>query len=225
MNNQNDSGFLLYGMLFYSNKCDFCKKVRPIIYTNGLGHYIQEICVDNMPEDQIAQYGLRLVPTLVVIYENKMQCVKNKTIFESNEVFEWVEQRILQRRDMLKNSSEHTRQNIINENIMKKKEDNIHDYHPLETGGQSDIYSYWFKDINKDNGLAQPKSFLPYGQDDTYSIATYNEKNSHKYKLNENETKKLMYQMENDRKLQSEKIMEFNQTKQLLVAKKKLGML
>ena len=229
MNNQNDTNFSLYGILFFSNKCKYCEKLRNVIYMNGLGWYIQEMCIDEMREEQIVQWGLEVVPTLVVIYENRSQGIKQKTVFKQQEVFEWVEQRVIQRREMMKNSSESTRQNIIAENIMNKKKDNIHDYHPLETNSQSDIYSYWFKDIAKDNGLAQPKSFLPFNNEDqndfNQTIETYNEKNSHKYKLGERETKQLMENMLKSRTTQSGEFEKINETKRLLAAKKKLGAL
>ena len=227
MNTQNDTGFSLYGILFYTNSklCEFCTPLRNVIFSNGLSHYIQEMCIDTMSEEQYAQWGLTVVPTLIVIYENKMQGIKNKTIFIGREVSDWVEQRVLQKREMLKNTSETTRQNIINENIMNKKKDNIHDYNPLETGGQSDMYSYWFNDMNKDTGQAHPKNYLPYGQDENYSIATINEKNSHKNKIGERETKDLIVQMEKSRNQQNDTIVKNNELNRLMAAKKKLGML
>ena len=223
MNNQNEQGFSLYGILFFSNKCKFCYDLRTIIHNNGLNYYIQEMLVDEMREEQIASWGLECVPTLVVVYENKSQNIRNKTVYKEKEVFEWVEQRILQKKQVMANSSENTRQSIITDNISAKKKDNIHDYHPLETNSSSDIYSYWFKDMSKDTGIAQPKNFLPYGQDDEYRIATYNDK--HQHKLKTNDSKQLLVEIENNRKKQNDEISNNNETRQLLLAKRKLGML
>ena len=223
MNNQNDNGFTLYGILFYSNKCKYCYELRNIIHSNGLTYYIQEMLVDEMKEEQIASWGLECVPTLVVVYENRNQNIRNKTVYKEKEVFEWVEQRILQKKQIQANSSENTRQSIISDNIAAKKKDNIHDYHPLETNSSSDIYSYWFKDMSKDTGLAQPKNFLPYGQDEDYRIATYNDKQQGKIRSKESST--MITDIENSRKLQADEITKNNESRQLLLAKKKLGML
>ena len=181
-----------------------------------------------MTTEQVIEYGIDVVPILIVVYENQYSKQKTKTIYKTNEVFEWVEQIIIQRREAMKNSSDNIRQDIIDENKKNKKKDHLYDLNQLETSGVSDIYSYWHKELEQDTGIAQPKNFLPYGKDEDYNIETYNEydkKNPHKYKLNINETKTLLSQLENTRKNQYEDIVKNNEVRQIMAAKKKLAII
>jgi hypothetical protein len=129
----------------------------------------QMVCV----EDMIAQkrplpQGITMVPALILPEMNAM--------FQGKETFMWLEK---------------IRTNYVKANMMSAMVNNgPHGFVNTEMGGVSDTFAYTTAD------MAQPKSFLPYGQDDQYNIYTGNEGQ----KLKDKDQKKLIQEVEQKRK-------------------------
>jgi hypothetical protein len=124
-------------------------------------------------EDLIRQ-GINNVPTIMVINQNGTE--SRKDIFDGANAFNWIEQFVSNRREFMMRQAEETRK-LIQINNQKLYEDNkaLKGYYTMETSGLSDAYAYYSKDISKDVDIAQPKTFLPYGKDQEYSIVTLND--------------------------------------------------
>jgi len=182
--------------------------------------FFTQKCIEGIKTDELIQMGLRVVPTLVVI--NKTNTGTNKQIYEETKAFEWVQQLLTNRREnMIKMADERRRLIQIN-NIKSKHHDGLHDHDPLETGGVSDDFAYWSADMTKDIDIAQPKSFLPYGKDDQYSIATFID--NKKFKLTEDEQKRRIAEVELARKSQDNAIKGINERQHMeAVVKSDMG--
>jgi hypothetical protein len=176
----------IFGILFYSNKCKHSNNLRLLMHNNDLLKFFTEKCIDNMNVDELTEYNLSTVPTLVVIQRNVNNSVQNKNIFEAEAAFNWVQSIIINRRDNIIKSAENSRK-LIQLNNAKNNENSFRDHDPLESGGVSDNYAYWTNDVNKDIDLPQPKSFLPFGKEDDYKIIAFNNPFEKDKKINDYE--------------------------------------
>ena len=208
------------GILFYSNNCQYSTNLRKVMMDQDILRFFTQKCIEGIKTDELIQMGLRVVPTLVVI--NKTNTGTNKQIYEETKAFEWVQQLLTNRREnMIKMADERRRLIQIN-NIKSKHHDGLHDHDPLETGGVSDDFAYWSADMTKDIDIAQPKSFLPYGKDDQYSIATFID--NKKFKLTEDEQKRRIAEVELARKSQDNAIKGINERQHMeAVVKSDMG--
>lgn len=186
------------GILFYSNRCEYSANLRKVMLDQDILRFFTQRCVDDIESQELIQMGLRVVPTLVVI--NQTNGGQNKLIFEETKAFEWVQQLLANRRENMIKMADQKRRLIQINNAQSKRQDGMHDHDPLESGGVSDGFAYWASDMTKDIDIAQPKSFLPYGQDEQYSIATFMD--NKKFKLTEDEQKRRIAEVEGARKMQ-----------------------
>ncbi len=132
-----------YRIFFYSKKCKASQNLIIFLTNMQMLQTFQMVCIDEMKANQIPQ-GITQVPALVLPEIN--------SIFQGKDCFMWVDR---------------IRTNFIKQNIMQNQVQNgIHGYITLENEGTSDKFAYTSTDI------AQPKSFLPYGEDEKYSIYT-----------------------------------------------------
>lgn len=213
----------IFGILFYSNKCKHSKNLRLLMHSNDLLNSFTERCVEDMKVEEISQYNLKSVPTLVVIQKNAQNVIQNKNIFEAEGAFNWVQSMIINRRDNMIKSAEQSRK-LIQLNNAKQNESGFRDHDPLESGGVSDAYAYWANDVNKDIDLPQPKSFLPFGKDTDYSIATFNNPAEHNNKIKQNDQVNRTKSVQQIRDAQDNDYKQQYQQNQLMaVIKKQTG--
>lgn len=160
--------------LFYSTKCKHSANLINIINSQKLSELFRPICIDTMKIEDLIRQGINNVPTIMVINQNGTE--SRKDIYDGANAFNWIEQFINNRREFMMRQAEETRK-IIQINNQKLYDDNkaLKGYYTMETSGLSDAYAYYSKDISKDVDIAQPKTFLPYGKDQEYSIVTLND--------------------------------------------------
>lgn len=197
------------GILFYSNNCKYSSNLLKVMMDQDILRFFTQKCIDNMDTNELIQMGLKVVPTLVVV--NKSASGNNKQIYEEAKAFEWVQQLLTNRRESMIKMADQRRRLIQINNIKSKHHDGLHDHDPLETGGVSDDFAYWAQDMTKDIDIAQPKSFLPFGKDDQYSIATFMNSKEKEYKINEADQKRRLAEIEQTRKMQNNSIQEMNE--------------
>lgn len=187
------------GYVFYSKDCATSLNLIKIMENQGLHTMFDYKCVDNMSENDITKLGLRTVPTILVV--NNQNGVQKKGIYEGKEAFEWINSVVINRRQIAITQAESTRK-LIQINEMKKKiQDGLYEYCEGESAGISDGYSYWKDDMTKDIDNAQPKTFLPYGDDHKYNILTIPvDKHAPGYKISKGDQEKMIRDMENIRK-------------------------
>jgi len=167
----------MVGFLFYSKKCDACRKLMTVMENQGLLTMFSIKCVDEMSEVETVRLELKVVPTLVLINNQNGQQIKG--LYEQKKAFEWVEAVIANRRQNMIKYAENTRKLIQIAEMKKRFKDGVFDYCQNEHEGLSDTYAYWKDDLALDvNTNAQPKTFLPVGHDEKYTIMTIPENNA-----------------------------------------------
>ncbi len=174
----------MIGYLIFSNKCKECASFFQIIQREGLINFFNALCIDNMSVQDISKLQINKVPA-VIISDNS----GNKNIFEASDAFKWLNNIVTSRRQNIY-IADMQRKKILETNA-KTGIDVGMGYCPSETSGTTDDYSYLITDH------AQPKSFMPYGQDESYSIATLN--NIKESSLSESDHKQMMKQYSNNR--------------------------
>lgn len=186
----------MLGILFYSNKCPYCKDLLSVIQNQDMIDFFDYSCIESMDNDKIIKLGLSTVPTLVLTNESRQQT----KILENEDVMKWVKSFILNRRDYFCKMAEQTRKLIQVNNIKNRISDGLDSYKHMESEGISDQYSYYSeKNVENDINIAQPKSFLPIGQEDQYKIIAY-QSDVDNVKLNENDMKKKLNAYSSSRK-------------------------
>lgn len=184
----------MLGILFYSNKCDFCRDLMKVIQNEDLINLFQFSCVDDMTPEKITGLGLRVVPTIIIRNQTQSQ------MYESKDALNWVKNFIINRREHYIQMAENHRKLIMVNNIKNRMIDGLNSYKQMETEGISDQYAYYSeKDIKTDIDLAQPKSFLPVGKDEEYNIITLQSDTDNK-KIKEQEQKQKINQLLASRK-------------------------
>ncbi len=132
-------------MFFYSKNCLTCAKLIILMRNMNMLLHFNVICIEDMRDKgmQIPKI-IQTVPALLIPQMNK--------IMQGKETFMWIQT---------------MQQNMIRANMMKNAQTNGPDgYMTSEMSGFSDSFAY------TDNESALPKSFLPCGRDDEYSIFT-----------------------------------------------------
>ncbi len=156
-------------VLLYSKKCQSCANLIGLLTNMNMLTTFQMYCVEDMiAQKQQLPPGITMVPALILPEIN--------SIFQGKETFMWLEK---------------IRTNYVKANMMNSIANNgPHGFVNTEMGGVSDSFAYTTAD------MAQPKSFLPYGQDDQYTIYTGHEGQ----KIKDKDQKKLIQEVEQKRK-------------------------
>jgi hypothetical protein len=202
------------GHLYYSTRCEYCLNLMTIMENQGLIDMFTQHCVDNMSSNDIVKLGIRTVPTLLLI--NTQNGQQQKGIYENEKAFNWVESVVSNRRQQMIKQAENTRK-LIQVNEMKKRmKEGLVGYCQSEVEGLSDSYAYWKDDMSKDIDSAQPKSYLPLGQDEQYSIMTIPIDKKSDYKLNKNTQKQLIKDLEKTRDTQDNEIKSMMEKEQII---------
>ena len=153
--------------------------------------------IEEMNINQISNLGFTKVPTIILINNEGNQ--QQKGIFEAEDAFKWVDNIITaRRRQQMLNTVENQRKLVQLSEMKKRLQDRLFEYTKNESEGVSDSYAYWKDDLAKDIENAQPKTFLPYGQDEKYFILSVPE--DKKIKMKDIETKKMISSLEKTRK-------------------------
>ena len=146
--------------LYYSNRCESSKNLLRVLNSEGILGAFKCICIDNINKTSLINSGIKGVPTLIIKGET------GGAMYEREDAFRWVENIIkFKRHNMMMAMVKENRQKIADHNKMMQNSGPL-GWKPEEMSGVSDEYSYLKTDC------AQPKSFLPYGQDDQYQIVT-----------------------------------------------------
>ncbi len=175
-------------ILMFSRKCQTSSNLILLMRNLNILMNFEMVCID----DLIAQKKplpsfLKTVPALVLPEING--------VFQGREAFEWVEKLRL---STIKMNMLRTQQNMGPAGFVN-----------TEMNGFSDNFAYTSTD------MPQPKSFLPYGEDDKYGIYTGHEGT----KLTEQDLKQQINQIETNRKEQEKQlsnIIEQNRTNSIL---------
>ena len=204
----------LYGYLFYSyDEEGYCKSLITLLERHGLNKIFEYKLTDNMTPDQLTKLQLHTVPTLLVISDNGQQ--KFQSIYEGNDAFNWVDNFLIGRRQAMLKNAENSRKMIQNGNTKEKLTQKLYEYCPGEHAGISDGYAFYNEDDSKESNLAQGKMFS-YGllyQNDNIGAIPLSCNKIKDYKSKEgltatygNDIKKVVTQMENERKKQDEQL-------------------
>ncbi len=175
-------------ILMFSRKCQTSSNLILLMRNLNILMNFEMVCID----DLIAQKKplppfLKTVPALILPEING--------VFQGREAFEWVEKLRL---STIKMNMLRTQQNMGPAGFVN-----------TEMNGFSDNFAYTSTD------MPQPKSFLPYGEDDKYGIYTGHEGT----KLTEQDLKQQINQIETNRKEQEKQlsnIIEQNRTNSIL---------
>lgn len=152
-------------------------------------------CVDDMDIDALTKYGFKYVPAILVVAAGSTQM----GLHERSAAVRWANELIANRRQLAAMQSEHSRKLIQQSQVEDRQRNGLFDYVPEEAEGFSDTYSYWNDNIEADVDYAQPKSFMPYGQDEAHRIVTVQ---ADERKFTEQDTRRLERAAENERKQQ-----------------------
>lgn len=174
-NNQINQNPRIRRILMFSRKCQSSSNLILLLRNLNILMNFEMVCID----DLIAQKKplppfIKTVPALVLPEIN--------SVFQGREAFEWVEKLRLStiKMNMLRSQQSLGPAGFVN----------------TEMNGFSDNFAYTSTD------MPQPKSFLPYGEDDKYGIYTGHEGT----KISENELNKQISQIETNRKDQEKQL-------------------
>jgi len=151
----------------------------------GIIGWFEKMNIDNFSLEQLLEFGLKSVPAILIISNNK------KELYEGRNAFKWIEHFIQNRRNNMAMMVNSNRQKILQKNMMINN--SITDFSKAEMSGMSDDYAY----LNTD--IAQAKNYVNCNID-TQPIITFNEKN----KLNQAEMQNAMNDVEKYRKQQNQ---------------------
>jgi hypothetical protein len=202
------------GYIFYSQKSKSCLDLLTYMQNQGIINMFIPRCIDKMSDTDIVKLGLTVVPTIVIITHQNGHEVKG--IYEKLDAFKWIETFIANRRQNMMKFAENNRKLIQQSEMKKKIKDGLYEYCQGESEGLSDSYSYWKDDMTKDIDSAQPKTFLPYGKDNAYSIITIPEDKTAKgYKIKDSDQSVLISNLKNMRNDQDSNIKQFMEQEQI----------
>ena len=153
--------------LFYSGRCEDSATLITLLRDKGLINMFNLVSIDDMSTDQIIKLGLSYTPAVVIREQNNMS-----SIFEGKKAFEWLERIVRFREENMARMVDMNRRRIVQQNAQQNQNNNILAFVPLETSGISDNFSYTADNLSD---MAQPKSFMPYGGDGDFKIATFKE--------------------------------------------------
>ncbi len=151
--------------LFYSSRCESSSNFIRILQNKGMINMFNRISIDQMPTEQIINLGINYTPMVVI----KSQNGQNNS-FEGKKAFEWLENIVKFREENMARIVEMNRKKILQANAQANQNNQLLSFQPLETSGISDTFSYTAENLQD---VAQPKSFMPYGSDTDFRIATF----------------------------------------------------
>lgn len=208
------------GYLFYSKKCDTCTNLRTIMNNENMLKDFNEQNVDNMSIEEINKLGLTTVPTILIVYTYSNGETK-QGLYEGENSFSWVQNIVNTRKQNIMKHNEDIRRLIQKSEVKKQIKEGVLDFCNIENSGISDSYAYFSEkiDVDKKLDLAQPKSFLPYGQDNNYRILSIPisdaDKNREGYKINKIDQLKMTSDLEKIRNQQDSQIKELMRSEQI----------
>jgi hypothetical protein len=151
--------------LFYSSRCESSSNFIRILQNKGMINMFNRISIDQMPTEQIINLGINFTPMIVIKGQNGQN-----TSFEGKKAFEWLENIVKFREENMARIVEMNRKKILQANAQANQNNQLLSFQPLETSGISDSFSYTAENLQD---VAQPKSFMPYGSDTDFRIATF----------------------------------------------------
>lgn len=177
-------------VLFYSNRCETCRKLLMLLQNDCLLSYFKLICID----DNIDKYPkTMIIPMMMVTNLNKP--------LVGRETFEWLQQiKFLRQQQGIENNKK-----IIQQNMSNSKKGPI-GYDDDIMAGISDKFAF----TKIDDPL--PHSYFKLGSEDKQAIFTAPEQSE---KLSKNSQSNLIKMLEEKRKTQDEDYMTFMKQKQL----------
>ena len=196
--------------LFYSSRCESSSNFIRILQNKGMINMFNRISIDQMPTEQIINLGINYTPMVVIKGQNGQS-----SSFEGKKAFEWLENIVKFREENMARIVEMNRKKILHANAEANQNNQLLSFQPLETSGVSDTFSYTAENLQD---VAQPKSFMPYGSDTDFKIATFKD-NQGKMTSNEMNDKLKQYTEKHTQQTQHiENIVE-NQMKTTLINK------
>ena len=210
----------MYGKLYYSKSCQHCYSLMTIMENQGLLNFFELKCIDNMNDCEFAGLKFQKVPTLIIANSNDGSY--REGIYESAEAFKWVDAIVTMRRQNAMMFIEKQKRLIEIEETKKRMADGLSENCQLAINGISDPYAYCKDDIN----LAQPKTFVSaMGMgDNTYRIMTIPQAEKVE-KLNENDQKRLIQDLERKRTTQDGDIKTIMSNEQLVKIRNNINMM
>jgi len=151
--------------LFYSSRCESSSNFIRILQNKGMINMFNRISIDQMPTEQIINLGINYTPMVVIKGQNGQN-----SSFEGKKAFEWLENIVKFREENMARIVEMNRKKILHANAQANQNNQLLSFLPLETSGVSDTFSYTAENLQD---VAQPKSFMPYGSDTDFRIATF----------------------------------------------------
>ena len=196
--------------LYYSKKSKACDDLLMFIKNQGILNMFEIYCIDTMTDEQLIKLQLNVVPTIAVVSFKEGKNIID--LYEKINAFKWVEQLVVNRRQNMLKYAE-TNRRLVQQTEMKKKiKEGLYEYCKNETEGISDAYTYLADNIES----AQPKSYLPYGKDNMYTIMTIPEdKTKSGYKLTEKEQRDLSNKLMKERTEQDASLKSMMETEQI----------
>lgn len=178
-------------ILFYSRDQNSNNFIS-LIESKGLSKFFVPRSIDSMKTEEIAESGIKEVPTVIERFPNGYQ------MYGGKKAFEWLGQKIQAREQTMINQVTEQRRRIIQMNAQNgKNSDMLMGHKPLETSGVSDTFAY--VDLNQ----PQPKAFMQYGSDEQNRIFTFGGKED---KITINNMEKIKTDYEKKLKVQNEMI-------------------
>ncbi len=196
--------------LFYSSRCESSSNFIRILQNKGMINMFNRISIDKMPTEQIINLGINYTPMVVIKAQNGQN-----TTFEGKKAFEWLENIVKFREENMARIVEMNRKKILQANAQANQNNQLLSFQPLETSGISDSFSYTAENLQD---VAQPKSFMPYGSDTDFRIATFKD-NQGKMNQAELNDKLKQYTAKHSEQTQSIENSIENQMKMTLINK------
>ena len=151
------------GILFYSNRCRNCINMWKILEKEHFLQFFEKMNIDNLDIKQIQNLGISQVPSILVIYPNGKRILR-----EARQAFMWIDELLKNRRENISKMINLNRLELIKKNKEFVNQGFL-EYSNNEMDGKSDEYAYLVTDI------AQPKSYVNYGDEKKNAIITYSE--------------------------------------------------
>lgn len=202
---------MIKGCIFYSKKCQRCYNLMTVMENQQILQMFEKKCVDdmirNMSTTEISKLGFSKVPTIIMVNSQN----GSRGIYEDGKAYEFIENMVRNRQQNMAQHAEDTRKLIQIGEMKKRFKEGLFEYCPTESQGLSDNYAFCKEDVD----MAQPKSYLPVGQDDKYGIMTIPEMNGTKNKLSKDDQQKLIKNLERMRDTQDSQIKTIMEQEQI----------
>lgn len=198
--------------LYYSKNCEVCSNIMKIMHNNDLLKMFELKCIDNKTYDnEISKLGITHVPTILIVQTQGGRTMRG--IYSANDAFKWVDSILENRRQYQMKLADENRQLIQRNTTKNQLKYGLYDYCPEEAEGISDAYAYFNKDESKDIDAAQPKMFLPVGQDANFRVLTIPDDN--KTKLSKKDQEQLMSKLTTQRTCQENQLKTMYEQQQI----------